>query len=122
MTVHEIADHTHIPDAKVRATVERLTEAGVLEASGNNKGRTYVLSAKVYHDKTAYVRQTDIDAVRYPELVLKLANKKGIISRKDVINLLHVSPSQAYRILQKLENSGELVRDGTRRTAVYHKV
>ena len=121
MTVHEISDHTHIPEAKVRAAVERLTEAGVLEASGNNKGRTYVLSAKVYRDKTAYVRQTDIDAVRYPELVLKLAATKGKITRKDVITLLHVSPSQAYRILQKLEKSGELSREGTTRNAAYRK-
>ena len=121
MTVHEISDHTHIPEAKVRAAVERLTEAGVLEASGNNKGRTYVLSAKVYRDKTAYVRQTDIDAVRYPELVLKLAATKGKITRKDVITLLHVTPSQAYRILQKLEKSGELSREGTTRNAAYRK-
>ena len=121
MTVHEISDHTHIPEAKVRAAVERLTEAGVLEASGNNKGRTYVLSAKAYRDKTAYVRQTDIDAVRYPELVLKLAATKGKITRKDVITLLHVTPSQAYRILQKLEKSGELSREGTTRNAAYRK-
>jgi len=121
MTVHEISDHTHIPEAKVRAAVERLTEAGVLEASGNNKGRTYVLSAKVYRDKTAYVRQTDIDAVRYPELVLKLAATKGKITRKDVITLLHVTPSQAYRILQKLEKSGKLSREGTTRNAAYRK-
>ena len=121
MTVHEISDHTHIPEAKVRAAVERLTEAGVLEASGNNKGRTYVLSAKVYRDKTAYVRQTDIDAVRFPELVLKLAVTKGRITRKDVISLLHVTPSQAYRVLQKLEKSGELIREGTTRNAAYRK-
>lgn len=121
MTVHEISDHTHISEAKVRAAVERLTEAGVLEASGNNKGRTYVLSAKVYQDKAAYVRQTDIDAVRYPELVLKLATTKGIITRKDVITLLHVTPSQAYRILQKLEKSGELSKEGTTRNAAYRK-
>lgn len=121
MTVHEISDHTHIPEAKVRAAVERLTEAGVLEASGNNKGRTYVLSAKAYRDKTAYVRQTDIDAVRYPELVVKLAATKGKITRKDVITLLHVTPSQAYRILQKLEKSGELNKEGTTRNATYQK-
>ena len=121
MTAREIADFTHIPEAKVRAAVERLTEAGVLEASGNNKGRTYVLSGKAYRDKTAYVRQTDIDAVRYPELVLKLAASKGKITRKDVMELLHVTPSQAYRILLKMEKSGDLIKAGTTRNAVYRK-
>ena len=98
-----------------------MTEAGLLEASGIGRGRTYVMSAKAYRDKTAYVRQTDIDAVRYPELVLKLVEAKGSVTRKDVIELLHVTPSQAYRILQKLEKRNKLLKEGATRNTAYRK-
>lgn len=121
MTVREIAGYTHIQEARVRAVVERMTEAGLLEASGIGRGRTYVMSAKAYRDKTAYVRQTDIDAVRYPELVLKLVETKGSVTRKDVIELLHVTPSQAYRILQKLEKRNKLLKEGATRNTAYRK-
>ena len=51
---------------------------------------------------SAYVRQTDIDEIRYTELVLKLLKEQKEISRKDVADLLHISLPAAYRILQKL--------------------
>ncbi len=121
MTVVEISEATHISEAKTRATVERMAEAGLLETVGSGRKRTYVLSAKAYQDKAAYVRQTDIETVRYPELVLKLADAQGHITRKDVIELLRVTPSQAYRILQKLEENGELIKKGTTRNTVYHR-
>lgn len=120
-TIHELADYTHIPEAKIRAAVERMTESGLLEASGSGKSRTYILSSKAYQSKTAYVRQTDIDTVRYPELVLKLADTQGSVTRRDVVELLHVSPPQAYRILQKLEQSGALVKEGLTRNVVYRR-
>ncbi|MBE6909544.1 MAG: winged helix-turn-helix transcriptional regulator [Ruminococcaceae bacterium] len=121
MSISEISEATHISEAKTRATVERMAEAGLLEPTGSGKSRAYILSAKAYQDKAAYVRQTDIEAVRYPELVLKLADAKKTITRKDVIELLHVTPPQAYRILQKLEERGELIREGTTRNTTYHR-
>lgn len=102
MSVHDIAEATKIPEGKVRATAERMTESGLLETVGNGKGRAYILSAKVYRDKADYVRQTDIEAIRYQELILKLADAKGSITRGDIIDLLHVTPPQAYRIAQKM--------------------
>lgn len=122
LSIRELAEYTHIPEAKVRAATERMAEAGLLEASGNGKSRTYLLSSKVYKDKVAYVRQTDIDAVRYPELVIKLAEAKGNISRKDVIELLHVSPPQAYRILQKLVGQNKLIQKGSGKSTIYQIV
>ena len=56
-----------------------------------------------------YVRQTDIDRIRYPELVMKLATTKGgVITKQDVIELLNVSPSQAYSILNGLQKEGRI--------------
>ena len=113
MTVNEISEATHIPIVKLHATLEYLTENGLVEALGNGRGRNYVLSAKSYQNPVKYVRQTDIDRIRYQELVYKLAKKKKTIMRKDVVELLHVSPSQAYRLLQKMVDDEELVREGT---------
>ena len=119
MTVNEISEATHIPVVKLHATLEYLTENGLVEALGNGRGRSYVLSAKSYQNPVKYVRQTDIDRIRYQELVYKLAKKKKIIMRKDVVELLHVSPSQAYRLLQKMVEDGELLREGATSSAHY---
>lgn len=121
LSIQDIAETTKIPDAKIRATVERMTEAGLIESVGNGKGRAYILSAKVYRDKVSYVRQTDIEAIRYQELILKLADTKGSITRGDIVDLLHVTPPQAYRIAQKMAKQGTLLQKGTTRNTYYCK-
>ncbi len=122
MAITDIAEATKISEGKIRATVERMTEAGLLETVGAGKGRMYILSAKAYRNVASYVRQTDIETLRYQELVLKLVEVQGTVSRKDVVELLHVSPSQAYRILQKMVKDKVLMQEGTTRTARYRKV
>ena len=119
MSLQDIARETHIPEAKTRATLERLIEAGLIEAIGNTKGRTYNLSAKLYKNPADYVRQTDIDQVRYRALIQKLAWQKDEISRKDVVELLHISPSQAYRLLKKMVDDEELIVTGNTNAARY---
>ena len=99
--------------------MERLTESGLVDAIGNGRGRAYVLSVKAYKDPFQYVRQTDIDVVRHKELVLTLARKKDCITRKDVIELLHVSGPQAYRLLKKLVDEESLVASGSTSAAKY---
>ena len=119
MSLQEISKETTIPEVKARATAERLAEAGLIEAMGNAKARSYTLSANLYKDPAEYVRQTDIDQLRYRELILKLARKKGEITRKDVVGLLHINPPQAYRLLKKMVEEGELVLTGTTSAAKY---
>lgn len=121
MSVHDISEDTHILEAKVRATAERMTEAGLLEAVGSGKSRAYILSSKVYRDKISYVRQTDIEEIRYHELVMKLVNQQTYVTRKDIVELLHVTPPQAYRILQKMVKKGFLLQEGTTRNVQYRK-
>ena len=119
MTTEAISKGLNLPEGKVRAIAERLAEAGLLEAIGNGRGRTYILSSKLYRDPAEYVRQTDIDQLRHRELVLKLAQTQEVISRKDVIDLLRISGPQAYRLLQKLVDDNELVREGNTSAARY---
>lgn len=119
MSAVEISKKAHIPESRMHATLEYLTETGLIEALGTGRGRVYVLSAKSYKDPVKYVRQTDIDQLRYPELVMKLAKQKGAISRKDVIELLHISPPQAYRLLKKMVKEDKLLVYGHTSAAHY---
>ncbi|WP_296879518.1 ATP-binding protein [Thomasclavelia sp.] len=126
INLKRIIELTHISESKAKATVEKLVESGLIEASGQGKNRFYLLSARVYnsnHNIVGYVRQTDIDEIRYEELILKLArkSKKGIC-RKDVSDLLNISKDQAYRLLKKLVNNGELIRVGNGSNTKYQIV
>ena len=56
------------------------------------------------------MRQVDIDETRYPELIINLAKNTDFLSRADVVQLLHVSPSKAYNLLKKLVEQGTLER------------
>ena len=47
------------------------------------------------------------------------ANKKGVITRKDVVDLLHISPPQAYRLLKKMVDENELIVTGNTSAAKY---
>ena len=56
--------------------------------------------------------QTDNDAVRYPELILKLAKQQdGIITKENVMDLLKISRDQVYSQVKKLMGEGKLVQN-----------
>ena len=122
-TVNELADFAHITVEKARITAERLVESGMLEPSGNGKCRCYTLSAKLYHadnNITGYIRQKGIDNVRYPEMVMQFAKENGgTITRGDVMELLHLTKSQAYNLLKKMVDDDKLDSKGTTRNAYY---
>ncbi len=111
-TVNRIVELTHLSENKVRSAIENMLEQGLLEASGKGKNRAYILGKKIYREsqKTIqYVRQTDVDSIRYPELVMKLAaTQNGVITKQNVAELLKVTPQQAYTVIQKLKQEGML--------------
>lgn len=123
LDIHRIAEIANISENRAKSNVEKLIEHGLIEAVGNGKSRAYILSAKVYRENdnaVGYVRQTGIDTIKYEELVLKLAREqKGIITRDNVIELLNVSDSQAYRILKKLTDANKLELQGKGRGSKY---
>lgn len=116
ITLADLCFQIHATDSVTRSTVENLVEAGLVEGVGNASGRAYMLSGRVYSrsGKDAdFVRQSDIDKIRYPELIMKLAHQQGgTIKRRDVEKLLHLQTKQAYRELSKLVDAGELVSVG----------
>ena len=109
-----IVNVTHLSEGKIRSSIENLIETGLVEGNGNGKSRTYMLSEKVYKESNKsiqYVRQTGIDKVAYPEMILKLAKTQdGIITKQDVAELLKITPDQAYKEIKKLVASGKLYK------------
>lgn len=114
---------THISESKAIATIGKLVESGLIEATGKGKNRTYILSAKVYNagdNMIGYIRQTDIDELRYEELVLKFAKKSNDgIKRREVSELLKISKDQSYRLLKKLVKENKLTLIGKRNQTRY---
>ena len=105
-SVNELAEFIHTNENRIRPIVESLLE------------RYYKLTHRPY----AYVRNHDIDSMRHEELVIKLAKHQGFISRSDVIELLHVSPAQAYYILKKLVKGGRLQLLGKGAASKYYPI
>ena len=108
--------------SRLRQTLEQLTEAGLVEASGQGRARTYMLGSRVYgaaRKSMEYVRQTDIDRLRHEELILKLAEQSGRVTNSDVCNLLHVDSQAAYGALTRLVKAGKLEKRGKTRSSYY---
>lgn len=122
MSVKDILDVVFIPETRMRTALARLVEIGMIEEFGTVRNKEYLLSVKAYKagDKSvAYVRQTGIDKVRYPELVLKLVKTKGFIKTKDVEELLHITNRQAGYIIKELIKTGELIKEGKTISTIY---
>ncbi len=120
--VSQLADAVNLSDIIVRNILDKAIESGMVDGYGSGRGRTYILSTKVYKTKEqsiGYVRQSDIDEARYHELVMKLARENEFIARADVMQLLHVNKNQAYRILKKLVQANKLEAVNTGRYAKY---
>lgn len=110
--IDRMIEITNLSENKVRSAVENMIEMGLVEASGKGKNRSYILGKKIYreiNESIQYVRQTGIDSIRYPELVLKLARtQNGIITKQDICELLKITPSQAYSLIKKLQRENKI--------------
>lgn len=111
-TADELAEEVDIPSGRLKGTLERLAEAGLVEATGSGRGREYSLSQRVYRQSDSaaeYVRQSGVDKARYPEMIMKLASQQGRVTTSDVMELLRISSSSAaYYEIRKLVGQGRL--------------
>jgi ATP-dependent DNA helicase RecG len=122
LTINDLAPALQKTESQVRATIEQLVEAGIIEAHGAGRGRTYTLSAVVYQQygqKSAYVRQTGFDPIQQEQMVLKYIDKHGRIKREEAMELCRLSKDQAYRLLKKLVNSGLIQFEGKGKGGAY---
>lgn len=109
-------------EAAARAVLEKLVEAGLVEAHGVKKGRTFTLAASVYRkfgDHAGYVRQAGFDPIQQEQMILKYATEHGRITRREAASLCHLSDDQASRILRKLNSENKLQMEGQKRGAYY---
>ena len=114
LTIERIAEMTHLAEGKLLGAIENLIEDGLVEGVGSGKSRSYILSVKVYKENNRsiqYVRQTGIDKVAYPEMIIKLAGAQdGFITKQDVAELLKITPDQAYSEIKKLVSEGKIYK------------
>jgi ATP-dependent DNA helicase RecG len=124
LTTADLAPSVQKPEANVRATLEKLVESGFLEPHGTGRGRTYTLSVKLYQHsgkKAEYVRQAGFDKIQQEQMVLKYIDTHGSIKRADVMDLCLISKDQAYKLLNRLKQQGEIVQRGKRKGAIYER-
>jgi ATP-dependent DNA helicase RecG len=124
LTTEEAARLIQKPEAEARGRLQRLVEAGLAEARGERKGRSWHLSAATYRrlgEKAAYVHQRGFEPVQQEQMVLQYVEKHGRITRAEAAGLCKLSPDQAYRLLQRLTESDRLTRHGTKKGAWYER-
>lgn len=122
LNAEELALHIQRDSTRARRTLEQLLEAGLVEAHGNTRSRSYTLSVDMYHakgDKLAYTRQVGFSQLQQPEMVLNYVRQHGRIQRSEVMALCHLSENQAKALLQRLKNDGRLAQHGVRRWTFY---
>lgn len=122
LTTSDLTEDTQKSEQATRAALEKLMEAGLVEAHGTGRGRTYMLSAKVYRhagQKTAYIRQAGFDPIQQEQMVLKFIEKHGRIKRSDVADLCKISPFQATRLLKRLVEEGKIAPEGKGKGTYY---
>nr|WP_197463660.1 crosslink repair DNA glycosylase YcaQ family protein [Desulfuromonas sp. DDH964] len=122
LTTNDLAPSIQKTEQEARSALEKLAEAGLVEAHGGGRARAYTLSAKIYRksgQKAAYIRQAGFDPIQHEQMVLSYISKHGSIKRADVAELCRLSLPQAYHLLKRLKEEGKIVQHGVKRHAYY---
>lgn len=125
LTLAELIDITYIHESKARSALEGLVEIGLVEYIGSSRTKSYMLSAKVYrasNNAIAYVHQSGINKIKYPELIIKLIKTQGYVRLKDVEELLNITPTQARSQIKQMIASGKIKKTGKARNTQYELV
>lgn len=110
--------------SRIAASVESLVEAGLLQAHGSGRGRSYTLSPGLYRllgQKAEYTRQAGFDRLQHEQMIQNFVAQHGRITRQEVMDLCRLSPDQAYKVLKRLCGKGIILKQGDRKSAAYVK-
>jgi len=124
LTTTDLAPSVQKPEASVRATLEKLVEAGFLEPHGTGRGRTYTLSAGLYRHagkRSEYIRQAGFAPIQQEQMMLNYIDKHGSIKRADAADLCRISPFQATRLLKRLEKNDLILPVGQGKGTRYER-
>lgn len=122
VTADEMAGRIQRDAASAKRTLEALIEAGLVEAHGAARGRSYTLSAAVYQrrgEKVAYTRQAGFAPIQHEQMVLNYVRQHGQIRRAEVMDLCRLSEGQAKNLLKRMQDNGQLKLEGAGRGAFY---
>jgi len=122
MTVDGLACHIQRDSSSARKTLEALVEAGLVEAHGATRARSYTLSAALYSasgSKAAYTRQLGFSPIQHEQMVLSYVRQHGRIKRGEVMELCRLSKDQANKLLNRLRSKAQIQMYGDRRGAFY---
>lgn len=122
LTAPALAVNIQRDTARAKRTLEALTEAGLVEAHGNTRARSYTLSASVYSvvsDKAAYTRQVGFGSIQHEQMVLSYIRQHGQIKRSEVMALCRLTEGQAKELLRRLVVSQKIELRGAGRASVY---
>lgn len=118
----QLAGCVHKEASRVAGSVEALVEAGLLQAHGVGRGRTYTLSPNLYRllgEETEYIQQVGFDRLQQGQMVMSFVAQNGSITRKDVMRLCRLNSDQAYKLLKQLAVEGALEKQGVKKGSVY---
>jgi ATP-dependent DNA helicase RecG len=124
LTTTDMAPSVQRSEQEVRAAIEKLVEAGLVDAHGTGRGRTYTLSANVYQKngkKSGYIRQAGFDPIQQEQMILNYIDKHGSIKRGDAAELCRISLYQATRLLKNLVSKGEIISKGRGKGTFYER-
>lgn len=122
LTAEGLAQYIQRDATPAKRTLEALTEAGLVEAHGNTRGRSYTLSAPVYSvvsDKAAYTRQVGFGPIQHEQMVLSYIRQHGQIRRAEVMALCRLTEGQAKELLRRLVASNKITLQGAARASSY---
>lgn len=104
--VEQIAEASRLSGAVVKTVLDSAVDRGLVEPCGSVRDRRYMLSRKLYPDRSngGSVCRNGNDETLYPDLILDMAERNGFIARADVMSLLHVNEAKAYTLLKSLVN------------------
>ena len=122
LSAEALAQHIQRDVASAKRTLEALTEAGLVDAHGNTRGRSYTLSASVYSvvsDKAAYTRQVGFGPIQQEQMVLSYIRQHGQIKRAEVMDLCRLTEGQAKELLRRLVVSKKIELRGAGRASAY---
>jgi ATP-dependent DNA helicase RecG len=122
VTADGLAERIQRDATSAKRTLEALTEAGLVEAHGATRARSYTLSAGLYQatgDKAAYTRQLGFAPLQQEQLVLGYVRQHGQIKRAEVMELCRLSEGQAKELLKRMKASGVLVLHGKGPASAY---
>ena len=122
ITIPEAGRLIQKPAPEAQAALEALIENGLVEARGPWQGRAFQLSAAVHREPgelRGYVRRTAPEFRQQEQLVLRMAETRGRITRGAAADLCRIEPRAASRLLRRLVGQGRLERHGERRGSWY---